>query len=90
MENEVNQRLLAVAIMFAFAITIGCKEPVEQAKPSKPAAPNAKVAKKYEVQGGPEIGTEAPEIVGVDLDGVEFKLSDYRGKVVMLDFYGDW
>ena len=41
-------------------------------------------------QGGPTIGEMAPEIEGVDLDGVEFKLSDYRGKVVMLDFYGDW
>ena len=37
-----------------------------------------------------EIGMVAPEIVGEDLDGMEFKLSDYRGKVVMLDFWGHW
>ena len=36
------------------------------------------------------IGKTAPDIVGEDLDGEEFKLSDYRGKVVMLDFWGDW
>lgn len=36
------------------------------------------------------IGCTAPDIVGNDLDGTEFKLSDYRGKVVMLDFWGDW
>lgn len=36
------------------------------------------------------VGKVAPDIVGQDLDGVEFKLSDYRGKVVMLDFWGDW
>jgi len=36
------------------------------------------------------VGKTAPEIVGTDLDGVEFKLSDYRGKVVFLDFWGDW
>ena len=36
------------------------------------------------------IGAVAPDIVGHDLDGVEFKLSDYRGKVVMIDFWGDW
>lgn len=36
------------------------------------------------------IGCVAPDIVGVDLDGVEFKLSDYEGKVVFLDFWGDW
>lgn len=35
-------------------------------------------------------GMPAPEIVGPDIDGVEFKLSDYRGKVVVLDFWGDW
>ena len=36
------------------------------------------------------IGKVAPEIEGEDLDGVAFKLSDYRGKVVVLDFWGDW
>ena len=35
-------------------------------------------------------GSLAPEIKGNDLDGAPFKLSDYRGKVVMLDFWGDW
>ena len=36
------------------------------------------------------IGMVAPDIVANDLDGVEFKLSDYRGKVVVLDFWGNW
>jgi hypothetical protein len=36
------------------------------------------------------IGKVAPEITGEDLDGVNFKLSDYRGKVVVIDFWGDW
>ncbi|MFT4549907.1 MAG: hypothetical protein ACI8XO_004442 [Verrucomicrobiales bacterium] len=36
------------------------------------------------------IGKEAPEIVGKDVDGKEMKLSDYRGKVVVIDFWGDW
>lgn len=36
------------------------------------------------------IGKVAPEISGHDLDGVPFKLSDYRGKVVALYFSGDW
>ena len=37
-----------------------------------------------------QIGAEAPDIEGLDVDGVHFKLSEYRGKVVMLDFWGDW
>jgi hypothetical protein len=36
------------------------------------------------------IGKTAPEIEGEDLDGTPFKLSDYRGKVVVIDFWGNW
>jgi thiol-disulfide isomerase/thioredoxin len=32
------------------------------------------------------VGKPAPEIEGVDLDGQKFRLADYRGKVVVLDF----
>lgn len=36
------------------------------------------------------IGKVCPEITGADADGVEFKLSDYKGKVIFLDFWGFW
>lgn len=36
------------------------------------------------------IGKPVPEIAGEDIEGVEFKLSDYRGQVVVLDFWGHW
>ena len=36
------------------------------------------------------IGKIAPEIEAEDLDGNKFKLSDYRGKVVVIDFWGNW
>ena len=36
------------------------------------------------------VGAKAMNIVGTDLEGEEFKLSDYRGKIVFLDFWGDW
>ncbi|HLN28288.1 MAG TPA: hypothetical protein VK395_11135 [Gemmataceae bacterium] len=36
------------------------------------------------------IGKPAPEIEGADVDNKKFKLSDYRGKVVLLDFWGNW
>ncbi|HZN41311.1 MAG TPA: hypothetical protein VFD82_21065 [Planctomycetota bacterium] len=39
---------------------------------------------------GLKIGDVLPEVAGFDLDGVPFRLSDYRGKVVVLDFWGDW
>ena len=37
-----------------------------------------------------EIGKPIPEIVGTDLAGVDFKLSDYDGKVRLLTFWGHW
>jgi peroxiredoxin len=36
------------------------------------------------------VGKRAPEIAGVDLAGVPLRLSDYRGKVVVLSFSGEW
>ncbi len=36
------------------------------------------------------VGQTAPEIEGEDIDGKRFKLSDYRGKVVVLTFSGNW
>jgi hypothetical protein len=36
------------------------------------------------------VGKVAPDIEAEDIDGQKFKLSDYRGKVVLLDFWGHW
>jgi thiol-disulfide isomerase/thioredoxin len=36
------------------------------------------------------VGRIAPEIEGEDLNGRKMKLSDYRGKVVVLNFWGTW
>ena len=50
--------------------------------------------KKDAVPGPAELGLEGPrpgqvaaELAGPDLDGGAMKLSDYRGKVVMLSFW---
>jgi cytochrome oxidase Cu insertion factor (SCO1/SenC/PrrC family) len=39
---------------------------------------------------GIDVGRVAREIEGEDIDGHRFRLSDYRGKVVLLDFWGNW
>jgi thiol-disulfide isomerase/thioredoxin len=36
------------------------------------------------------VGKVAPDLVGEDLDGKPMKLSDYRGKVVLVDFWATW
>ncbi len=49
-------------------------------KPRAPEAPVTPIA----------IGTAAPDFVMQDLDGNDVKLSNYRGKVVVLDFWATW
>lgn len=36
------------------------------------------------------VGATPPDVVGVGLDGAPDALSDYRGKVVLLDFWATW
>jgi TolA-binding protein len=36
------------------------------------------------------VGKMAPDFTATDQDGVDFKLSDYRGKVVVVAFWGFW
>lgn len=36
------------------------------------------------------IGRTAPDIQGEDVDGLTFSLDQYRGRVIMLDFWGNW
>ncbi len=37
-----------------------------------------------------QVGMVVPDFTTEDVDGVELRFSDYRGKVVLLDFWGFW
>jgi hypothetical protein len=65
-----------IAFCLVAVISIGCRSRTTTPGPEK---------KDSEL-----IGTKAIDIVGEDIDGKTFKLSDYQGKVVMLDFWGNW
>jgi thiol-disulfide isomerase/thioredoxin len=39
---------------------------------------------------GTRVGDHALDIVGDDTSGKPMALSEFRGKVVLLDFWGDW
>jgi peroxiredoxin len=39
---------------------------------------------------GKQVGNLCPEIAGEDPDGKVIRLSDYRGKVVLVNFWGTW
>ena len=61
-------------------------KPEPPPKPDPQPTPSAQPS----LKAGFAIGDLAPDIHGEDLDNVAFSLSDYRGKVVVLDFWGDW
>lgn len=47
-------------------------------------------ARARRLAGKTQPGNPAPDFKGSTIDGFEFELSEYRGKVVLLDFYGFW
>ena len=69
-------------LLLASSTGCGTRDSQTQAPITKPTA----------AEGGAAVavGQQALEIEGEDIDGKPFKLSDYRGKVVMLDFWGNW
>ena len=73
---------LAVLCLSLAACDSGNRPVAPATTPSKSAPANAKT--------GFAIGNLAPEISGTDLNGEPLKLSDYRGQVVVLDFWGNW
>jgi len=71
----------ATHLMLAMAFTMpGCGKNSGALQPTPPSK---------EPPGLP-VGMAAPEIAGEDIDGVPFQLSEYRGQVVLLDFWGNW
>ncbi|MFO1055246.1 MAG: redoxin domain-containing protein [Planctomycetota bacterium] len=62
--------------------------PKEVAKPEdfQPPAPREAEAPVKPI----ELGVAAPDFVAQDIDGKDVRLSDFRGKVVVLDFWATW
>jgi len=54
------------------------------------ASTGAGLTKNENVEKDPLVGKKAPEILTKNLNGEEFKLSNYKGKVVVLDFWATW
>ena len=52
--------------------------------------PNAAAKEAAAAIGRLMVGKVIPDITAEDTDGKSFKISDYRGKVVLLDFWGHW
>jgi predicted Zn finger-like uncharacterized protein len=83
-----NTTLIALAILAAVVLVAGGLVAIgllSKKKDESVASATAPAA-----GTGIRVGQQAMEIDGEDIDGHRFKLSDYRGKVVVLDFWGDW
>jgi thiol-disulfide isomerase/thioredoxin len=51
---------------------------------------NKAIAQKQEAELGTEVGNKAPEIMEKNADGKILKLSDLKGKYVLIDFWASW
>ena len=69
--------------------TVRLGEVLSASEDAKRAAEGEKMLAKYEAQFISE-GAMAIDFDATTIDGHEFKLSDYRGKAVLVDFYGFW
>lgn len=72
--------LLVVALLMA-----GCASPTPV--PTSTLGPEVSVPTKPAESGILEIGAIAPEFTLLDLNGAEVQLSDYRGKVLLLNLW---
>lgn len=48
------------------------------------------IAKEIAAQEAVQPGKPAPDLIGIDPSGKEIKLSDLKGKVVLIDFWATW
>lgn len=68
--------------------------PMPNGRLGRSSEPEVSVADMLKVttseKAGLEPGDTILEIVGKDMESHQMSLSDYRGQVVMLDFWGDW
>lgn len=74
-----KQKILALCILSLSLVALSF---IGSDKKESNDTPKAKV--------GIEVGNQAPDIIMKDPDGKEYRLSDLRGKVVLVDFWASW
>ena len=82
---KIKNIVLGLTVASSFLL-LGFKE----AKTERQTSSTTKVVKSGDVQVGLDIGNKAPEIKLNDPNGKEIKLSDLKGKMVLIDFWAAW
>lgn len=75
MSRKISMALLLIGIALSYFLISGKNYlPVSQASPS----------------GAPRVGVTAPDFTLANMQGEQVSLADYRGKVVVLNFWASW
>lgn len=78
--------ILAVVVIMGILVAQGCTpsaQDITQGRQPGPPAPS-------ELLPAPEVGRQAPDFTLTDLEGNSVTLSDFRGKVVFINFWNQW
>ncbi|WP_353096549.1 TlpA disulfide reductase family protein [Tissierella praeacuta] len=87
------KRILLVVLLLMVVVT-GCKKPIlektdENIEENLPEE-NMEAADEEEMEFDIAIGKESPDFTLKNLNGDEVSLSDYRGKIVLINFWATW
>jgi peroxiredoxin len=74
-----------VGLVIVFAFGLGCDSGVSEIPPESKSTQGGVFNKSR-----PNLGVPAAEFKLIDLDGKWLSLSDYKGKVVLLNFWATW
>lgn len=75
--------ILAVVVIMGILAVQGCT-------PSAQDITNGQKPEPGELPPAPEVGRQAPDFTLTDLEGNSVTLSDFRGKVVFINFWASW
>lgn len=83
-------RIFWMALLFAATVVGGCSKKEEPPAEGGGAQPVIRDTRSVTMQVAPVEGAMAPDLSVPDLSGKEVRLSDLRGKVVLLNFWASW
>jgi len=93
-----NGTKLVIAIWLIGVLLVGCAPssdpppatPTAYSVPVPPTATTVPPTPTLNLPVAPEVGALAPEVALAALGGESIELSDYRGKLVLLNFWTTW
>lgn len=89
--NRQRQLLLGLLVVLAVMVAGGCRQGVQEANaPVLPTEATPTPAETPATPAIPEVGQPVPDFRVTDVDGKSHSPSDYRGKIVVLEFWATY